>query len=235
MFRYLIALAFLASSPTSADDHDAIREAVEAGQIKPLAEILISVQARYPGRVLDVELERSRDGRRIYDIELIGADGRKQDVHVDAATGMIIDRLASDSDARELMPLSELLRKVLKRYPGHVVDVELDRNRDQRDVYEVELLNPQGSSQELTIDAISGEVLDDDAHRKAARDQLKPLPDVLDSIADRYPGTVVEVELDRDQRGRSYYEIDIRGADGRTLEVRVDAVSGRVVREGEAD
>ncbi len=235
MTRLLLALALLCATDVHGDDHDAVRDAVAAGRIKPLAEILAAVQARYPGRVLDVELERARDGRRIYDIELIGADGRKQDVHVDAATGTILDSTAEGVDPAAMLPLATVLRGVLQRHPGVVVDVELERGRDGRDVYEIELQLADGRRLELAVDAANGDIVDDDAHRAISTEALKPLPEILDLIAGRYPGLVVEVELERERSGRRFYEIDVRGADGRTLEVRVDAMTGEVLGHGEAD
>ena len=234
MKRPLIALALLATMPVHGDDPASVRDAVEAGQIRPLATILATVQARYPGRILDVELERGRDGRRIYDIELVGPDGRKQDVHVDAATGEFVDARAGLNHGAGARPLATILRDVLARYPGRVIDVELERDRSDREVYEVELLRDDGRSIELSIDAESGRILDDDV-RKAAQGQVMPLPDVLDRLAASYPGTVVEVELERRIDGLAYYEIDVRGDDGRTLEVRVDAATGTVLGHDEAD
>lgn len=234
MKRHLIAFALIATMPVHGDDHVSVRDAVEAGQIRPLATILAAVQARYPGRILDVELERARDGRRIYDIELVGADGRKQDVHVDAATGEFVDARADLRHGAAAKPLATILRDVLARYPGRVIDVELERDRSDREVYEVELLREDGRSIELSIDAESGRILDDDV-RKAAQGQVMPLPDVLDRLAASYPGSVVEVELERRVDGPPYYEIDIRGDDGRTLEVRVDAASGAVLGHDEAE
>jgi uncharacterized membrane protein YkoI len=62
-----------------------------------------------------------------------------------------------------------------------------------------------------------------------------PLPEVLERLAAAYPGTVVEVELERRVDGLPYYEIDVRGDDGRTLEVRIDAASGAVLGHDEAE
>ena len=70
-----------------AADQDTARQAVQAGRFKPLAEILAAVQARYPGRVLDVELDRNRSGRNIYEVKLLSVGGERQEIHIDAMTG----------------------------------------------------------------------------------------------------------------------------------------------------
>ena len=234
MKRLFLGLALLAATSVHGDDHEAVRDAVEAGEIRPLAAILAAVQARFPGRILDVELERKRDGRRIYDIEIMGADGRRQDVHVDAASGEIIDARAGLLHGAGVRPLATLLRDVLARHPGRVVDVELERDRNGREIYEIELLRDDGRPLELVVDVQSGQIIEDAARVKAP-ESIMPLPDILDRLAASYPGTIVEVEFERRVEGRPYYEIDVRGEDGRTLEVRVDAVSGAILGHGEAD
>jgi len=229
---FLLMLLFAAQA-CGEEDHDAVREAVAAGEIKPLAEILATVQARWPGRILDVELERARDGRRIYDIELIGPDGRKQDVHVDAASGRIIEAAPDAATSAAIRPLASITRELLARHPGLVTDVELDTTREGHAIYEIELLRSDGRTLELRVDAITGRMLED-AHAGGLPAVL-PLPDVLERIAPSHPGDVIEVELERRTNGTPYYEIDVRGPDGRTLEVLVDAMTGIVLGHEEAD
>lgn len=233
MLRSALFLALYTLVPAQAGEHDAVRRAVEAGEIRPLAEILATVQARHPGRILDVEIDRTRDGRRVYDIELLDADGRKLEISVDAATGAVLDPRSDDDGA--LMPLASILRTLLSAHPGKILDVELERDREDRAVYEIELLTVDGRTLEMVVDARSGQVLDDGSHGPAGGEPVLALPDVLDRIGALHPGTIVEVELERDRQGRRYYEIDIRGADGRTVELRVDAVTGQILHEGEAD
>jgi uncharacterized membrane protein YkoI len=43
------------------DDQDAARQAVERGEIKPLADILVAIRGKLPGDVVGVEIERKRD------------------------------------------------------------------------------------------------------------------------------------------------------------------------------
>ena len=74
------------------EDHDAARRAVEAGEIKPLSEILTAVEAGHPGRVLEVELERDgKSGARyIYELKVLTADGRVLKIEADARTAEIL-------------------------------------------------------------------------------------------------------------------------------------------------
>ncbi|MGB5950172.1 MAG: PepSY domain-containing protein [Parvibaculum sp.] len=73
-----------------AGDHDRAREARERGDIKPLEDILPGISRLYPGDIVKVELERE-DGRWIYEIKLIGKDGRLVKLDVDARSAEIIE------------------------------------------------------------------------------------------------------------------------------------------------
>jgi uncharacterized membrane protein YkoI len=74
------------------DDHDRAREALRAGQVLPLNVVLERLQREHPGQVLDVELERDRAGRWIYEIKLLQTGGRRVKLDVDAATGKLLQR-----------------------------------------------------------------------------------------------------------------------------------------------
>ena len=86
----LSALAACAATARADDghDHDVARQAVERGEIKPLAEILQRVRERFPGEIASVKIERER-GRLRYEFRIVGAQGRLLELHVDAATGEI--------------------------------------------------------------------------------------------------------------------------------------------------
>ncbi|WP_035718279.1 PepSY domain-containing protein [Bradyrhizobium japonicum] len=89
----LLAGVLLASVPVAASDHDkgapdAVRRAVEAGEIKSLADILASVRGKLPGEVAGVEIERER-GRWLYEFRLVDDKGRLYEAYVDARSGEI--------------------------------------------------------------------------------------------------------------------------------------------------
>ena len=70
-------------------DFELARDAVERGEILPLAEVLSRLQESHPGRVIEVELEYS-DQRLTYEVELVTTDGRLIEVDMNAATGEIV-------------------------------------------------------------------------------------------------------------------------------------------------
>ena len=68
-----------------------VRSAVASGELLPLPKILALAQARVPGEMLEVELERD-DGRILYEIKILAsANGRVREVKLDAHTGALIE------------------------------------------------------------------------------------------------------------------------------------------------
>lgn len=221
----LLSLAVL-PPVAGAREQYAIRRAVEAGQLKPLSEILSAIQATHPGKVLDVDLERERNGLRVYEISILKSNGQRIEVRVDATTGAEV-LLPPDPTIR--MPVSRMLRNLLARHPGHVLELELKSGADNRPIYEIQLILSDGRLREFVVDAQSGEVIGSDGHRRDQLKRLRPLPDILDRLPARYRGAVQEAELEQDQDGRYFYEIEVRLADGRVVELDVDAMSGEIL------
>lgn len=73
------------------EDHDRARQALEAGEILPLKNVLEVVAADTPGRVLEVELDRHQE-RWVYEIKLLRQGGAVVKLWVDAKDGTVIDR-----------------------------------------------------------------------------------------------------------------------------------------------
>lgn len=95
MFRpillfFLTIISF--STPLHAQDrrdHERARAALEAGEIRPLAELLGVVERRYQGRVIEADLERD-DGQWLYEFKILPPNGRMFVVEIDAATGALL-------------------------------------------------------------------------------------------------------------------------------------------------
>lgn len=84
LFLFLAAIA----APAAAD-HDNARGAVQAGQIRPLGEVLSRVRRSYAGRVLDARLLQG-GGRPVYVIKLLTPEGRVLEVTADARTASVL-------------------------------------------------------------------------------------------------------------------------------------------------
>lgn len=89
----LAAFASIAAPRSSARDddperRDAVRRAVEAGEVLPLSQILEKVRVRVSGDIADIEINRE-EGRWHYEFRVIDRGGRVLEVHVDAHSGNI--------------------------------------------------------------------------------------------------------------------------------------------------
>lgn len=78
-------------------DHERAREALRRSEVLPLADILVVVEERFGGRVIEVEFEREH-GRYLYELELVTPSGRLLELDVDAATGAVLKEEAERED-----------------------------------------------------------------------------------------------------------------------------------------
>jgi hypothetical protein len=72
------------------EPHQRLPDAVRSGQLLPLTHFTEHALRHFGGRVIEVELERERQGAR-YDIELLLEDGRVIDLVYDAANGQLLE------------------------------------------------------------------------------------------------------------------------------------------------
>jgi len=86
----LLAVAPRMAVASDHDEHrrDQVRRAVEASEIKSLAEILKIVQGKLPGEIAGVEIEREH-GRWLYEFRVVDGKGRLFEVYIDARSGKI--------------------------------------------------------------------------------------------------------------------------------------------------
>jgi uncharacterized membrane protein YkoI len=105
VFAVLWTIAVAPASAHGRGDHDRARDALAAGEVLPLEEVLDRLQRTIPGRVLDVELERE-DGRWVYQVKLMRPGGRLSRVDLDARTAEVLRsrererRHGGDGDSR---------------------------------------------------------------------------------------------------------------------------------------
>lgn len=64
---------------------DAVRHAVQQGRYVPLEQVVADALRRYPGELVEVELD---DGN--YEIEILGADGVVMELDYDARSGRLL-------------------------------------------------------------------------------------------------------------------------------------------------
>ncbi|TIQ27783.1 MAG: hypothetical protein E5X48_32330 [Mesorhizobium sp.] len=94
MVMGLIGLALVQPLAARAEDdddgdHDRARDLYEHGEIKGLAKILDVVRVKTPGDVVSVDLVRL-GSKWIYRLQIVGVDGHRKVVDVDAGAGVIV-------------------------------------------------------------------------------------------------------------------------------------------------
>jgi uncharacterized membrane protein YkoI len=89
----LLALAPAAgvvAGDKKAKEHDAIRSALQRGEVLPLSKILTIAAQRVPGDVVEVELE-TEEGALVYEIKILTDGGRVREIKIDARTGVVLE------------------------------------------------------------------------------------------------------------------------------------------------
>lgn len=74
-------------------DHDRARQALQAGEVLPLATILAHVEREHAGKVLDVELDRDKDDgvvHWVYNVKVLTPNGTRLKLRMDAKSGELI-------------------------------------------------------------------------------------------------------------------------------------------------
>ena len=76
-------------------EHDAVRAIKQRGDILSLDRILQEARGPHGGRVLESELEE-KDGRYVYEVELVDDQGRVREMKFDAGTGELLKEEQGD-------------------------------------------------------------------------------------------------------------------------------------------
>lgn len=133
----------------------------------PLSQILVTAEQAVGGQVTDAELEIRRNGRAVYEVELIRS-GNLFELDIDAASGRVIarrqpivegawERLADRQERRHLAnarPASAMLRALEARTGGRALSLSFE-TEGGRAFYEVELATQIGVT-EIFLDPSTG-------------------------------------------------------------------------------
>jgi len=91
------ATLLLFTVPASSDDKDAkIGDLIKDAKIT-IEQAIKTAGEKVPGTVVEAELEKKHD-KTVWEVEVVGADGKVTEVHIDAATGTVIDTEAKKDD-----------------------------------------------------------------------------------------------------------------------------------------
>ena len=89
----VLLLACIGLSPVQADgrqDHEVARQALMAGEILPLRQVLERIEREHRGEVLEVELEHE-DSRWISEVKMLRRDGGINKLLIDARDGRVLE------------------------------------------------------------------------------------------------------------------------------------------------
>ncbi len=120
----------------------------------------------------------------------------------------------------------------LAAHPGKAVSVRLELEDGKRQ-HEVDIKGKDGKLWEVECDAKTGKLLETEreVHADATEFTGKAkvrLDAAMKTALDKHPGTIMKIEYEIENSGSVAYEFDIKTADGKTLEVEVDAVTGKL-------
>ncbi|MFI4986931.1 MAG: PepSY domain-containing protein [Alphaproteobacteria bacterium] len=90
---FLLVSGAMGVTRADENDHERAREALQAGQVRPLKDIVGSVQRRCGGRVIEVELEERPQGEGhqwLYELRMLMPKGDVLGLELNAATAEIL-------------------------------------------------------------------------------------------------------------------------------------------------
>lgn len=102
----LIGSVFVLSGPAWSDGKgkkkDETKEAVEMSKTAKVAieQAIKTAQEKVPGKVIEAELERKHD-KPVWEVEIVGADDKVTEVHIDADSGAVIDTEMKGAEKKE--------------------------------------------------------------------------------------------------------------------------------------
>ena len=96
----VVGLLFALGSTAWADDKESkITDLVKDATIT-IDQAIKTASEKVPGTVVEAELEK-KHGKTVWEVEVLGADGNVTEVHIDAATGAVIDTEAKKDEKKK--------------------------------------------------------------------------------------------------------------------------------------
>lgn len=95
VFALLVGISLIATGPAWSDKKGKHEEEGNVADMAKEAKVTVdqaikTATEKVQGTVVEAELEKKHD-KTIWEVEIVGADGKVSEVHIDAATGAVID------------------------------------------------------------------------------------------------------------------------------------------------
>lgn len=132
------------------------------------------------------------------------------------------------------------MKAALAKHPGEVLTVEAEISEGKAQ-YEFDIKGKDGKEWEVEVDAKTGKVIEEEqevanADDPAFKSKAKITQDEARKIAlAKHAGEVVDSEFSFESDGSASYEFDIKTADGKEMEVEVDATTGKLSENPEEE
>ena len=96
----VVGLLFTLGSSAWADDKEGkVTDLVKEAKVT-IDQAIKTASEAVPGTVVEVELEK-KHGKTVWEVEVLGTDGNVTEVHIDAATGAVIDKEAKKDEKKK--------------------------------------------------------------------------------------------------------------------------------------
>ena len=95
----VMGLLFTLGSSAWADKEGKITDLVKDAKVT-VDQAIKTASEKVPGTVVEAELEK-KHGKTVWEVEILGADGNVTEVHIDAATGVVIDTEAKKDQKKK--------------------------------------------------------------------------------------------------------------------------------------
>lgn len=129
-------------------------------------------------------------------------------------------------------PMEKCMKAALAKHPGKVVSLEAEIEKGRGAIYEFDIVGTDGKEWEVECEAKTGKVfeeeIDVDPNSEEFKSKAKITVDAAKKTAlDKFPGNIETIEYEL-ENGNPVYEFDIKLANGKEIEVEVDAVTGAI-------
>lgn len=131
----------------------------QALTLAALADYLQQLKIPAHQHISDVEFEHDNQGRGVYLIKFNQSYQPGGRWVMSADTGQLLETRHASPGSGRIARVEDLLRAMAPRFSGLVLEVELKHDKHQRPYYEIELLQANGSTLELKVDAVTLELL----------------------------------------------------------------------------
>ncbi len=127
--------------------------------------------------------------------------------------------------------MEKCMRAALVKHPGKVVSLEAELEKG-RPIYEFDIVGDDGKEWEVECDAKTAKVYEEEVDVDANSEEFKSkakvsLEDAKKTALAKFPGQIESIEYEL-ENGKPVFEFDIKQANGKEVEVEVDAVTGLI-------